>query len=60
MCMLCVEIAKGKMTPTEIARAYIEADLDDHYTEVLAVISDHSDRDAVAREIVGIFGQARD
>lgn len=42
MCMLCVEIQKQKMTPTEVARAYAEASMEDgHWAEVLAAIEEN-------------------
>lgn len=39
MCILCVEIAKGKMTKKEIASAYMEANVDgEHVPEVMEVL----------------------
>lgn len=60
MCMLCVEIQKGKMTHREIARAYLEANLDGHWVEVLGTIAEYSDADAVAREISQIYAHDRE
>lgn len=58
MCILCVEIQKGKMTHREIARAYAEADaLDGHWVEVLNTIAEHSDADAVARELSKVYDE---
>lgn len=38
MCLLCIEIAKGKMTTKEMARAYVEVANSQHATEILDVL----------------------
>jgi uncharacterized membrane-anchored protein YjiN (DUF445 family) len=38
MCLLCIEIAKGKMTTKEMVRAYVEVANNPHATEVLEVL----------------------
>ncbi len=53
MCMLCVEIAKEKMTYREIARAYNESveAATDHWAEIFAHIYKHSDVDKVSEAL---------
>jgi len=43
MCLLCIEIAKGTMTPKELARAYLEFEIPEsegeyHWADVLEKI----------------------
>ena len=56
MCLLCVEVIKGNMTPREIARAYSEVSIDDeHYSEILTVINENYDIDVVSRELNKVY-----
>ncbi len=48
MCLLCIEIAKGKMTSREIASAYAEIGSDNpHANEILKVLDETDKLDGV-------------
>ena len=51
MCLLCIEIAKGTMTPKEVARAYSEVDPDDHWSDIFAEISKKYDASEIGMEL---------
>ncbi len=38
MCLLCIEVAKGKMTVREIGRALMELDMDEDHSETFTEI----------------------
>jgi len=58
MCSLCIELAKEKLTPKEIARAYLEMtnDIDDnHWIEIIAEIIKYSNSEEVGKELSELY-----
>lgn len=63
MCLLCVEVVKGKMTSREVARAYRETVIPDgHLGELLAAISEGAPGgvDGVAEELNRLIMEQKD
>jgi len=61
MCLLCIEVAKGKMTALEIARAYRESDVvSEHLGDFLVEMGEAYDYEMiteVGKELSKLFSE---